>query len=621
MKIAYFIPLVFLFVFFSGSIYSRETMTDLPSHPRILMTEQDEKDIHAMISSDQKWSGLHDDILKECDNIIDLPQLERKQIGMRLLAVSREAFRRIFYLSYAYRMTGEEKYLKRGEHELLTVSNFKDWNPSHFLDVAEMTTGVALGYDWLYSGLSKDSRSIIREAILQKGIAPSFDDKYNWFLKAKHNWNQVCNTGMLIGALAVYEEDRNYLQTVIDRSIASVRLPMNEYAPDGAYPEGYSYWEYGTTFNVLLISALGKAFGKDFGLSSIPGFADTGAYYEHMIGTTGKSFNYADCGDEYGLSPAMFWFARKAGDPSLLWLEKDFISVEYKENYLANRFLPAVMIWGAGFMINNIQPPAKLNWSGNGKTPVVMMRTSWTGENAVYVGFKGGTAGSNHAHMDAGSFVMDANNVRWAMDFGMQDYESLESRKIHIWSNDQNSERWNVFRYNNYTHNTLTVNSKLHDVKGCVSITSSFDNSNFRFALADLSSLFPEDLYSCKRGIALVDEQYVIIRDEIIAFPDRRANIRWTMLTPADVKILNDNRSELFRDGKKLRLEVICDYPVGMKTWSTQSSNEYDAPNPGTTLVGFECVLPPGKSTALTVLLLPEDIDPNPEAVKPLDVW
>jgi hypothetical protein len=317
----------------------------------------------------------------------------------------------------------------------------------------------------------------------------------------------------------------------------------------------------------------------------------------------------------------MFWFARKTGDSSLLWLEKDFISEDYKENYLTNRFLPAVMIWGVGFMTDNIQPPAKTNWSGNGITPVAMMRTSWTDENALYVGFKGGTAGSNHAHMDAGSFVMDANNVRWAIDFGMQNYESLESRKLQIWSNDQDSERWKVFRYNNYAHNTLTINSKLHDVKGNVPLVSSFDDPEFIFASADLSSLFPADLSSCKRGIAVADDRYVIVRDEITALSDREANIRWTMLTPADVKIMKNNRAELSRNGKKLRLEVVCDYPVEMKTWSTQSPNDYDAPNPGTTLVGFECLLPPGKSTALTVFLLPEDIKPNSKPVKSLDDW
>ena len=30
---------------------------------------------------------------------------------------------------------------------MLAIAQFADWNPSHFLDVAEMTMGMAIGYD------------------------------------------------------------------------------------------------------------------------------------------------------------------------------------------------------------------------------------------------------------------------------------------------------------------------------------------------------------------------------------------------------------------------------------------------------------------------------------------
>ena len=32
--------------------------------------------------------------------------------------------------------------------------------------------------------------------------------------------------------------------------------------------------------------------------------------------------------------------------------------------------------------------------------------------------------------MDVGSFVFDSDGVRWAMDFGQQEYESLESKTL-----------------------------------------------------------------------------------------------------------------------------------------------------------------------------------------------
>ena len=84
--------------------------------------------------------------------------------------------RRILFLSYAYRITGDEIYFQRAEEELLTVCRFSDWNPSHFLDVAEMVLGVAIGFDWLYTKLSADSRRIISEAIMTKGLLPAQDE-------------------------------------------------------------------------------------------------------------------------------------------------------------------------------------------------------------------------------------------------------------------------------------------------------------------------------------------------------------------------------------------------------------------------------------------------------------
>lgn len=144
----------------------------LIGHPRILLARDEEKTIHSAIAANPIWNKMHQTILKASDDIIDLPPVERIQIGRRLLDKSREALRRIFQLSYAWRMTGDVKYFLRAEKEMLAISNFRDWNPSHFLDVAEMTMAMAIGYDWLYDKLSQESKQIIRDAILKKGLQP-----------------------------------------------------------------------------------------------------------------------------------------------------------------------------------------------------------------------------------------------------------------------------------------------------------------------------------------------------------------------------------------------------------------------------------------------------------------
>lgn len=578
---------------------------EVAGHPRILLLEGEESKVQKMLDSDPVWLALHQDILKESDQIIGLPLLERKQIGMRLLYVSREALRRIFFLSYSYRMTGEQRYAIRAEQEMLMVASFRDWNPSHFLDVAEMTLGVAIGYDWLYNQLQPTSRTIIRDAIVQKGLEPSLKPSFDWILESKHNWNQVCNAGVAFGALAVYESNPEVNRAIVDRSMESVQLAMRDYAPNGAYPEGYAYWEYGTSFNVLLISAIEKLYDNDFGLPAIEGFMNTSGYYQHMIGTGTLSFNYSDCGDEFGLTPAMFWFANKSDNPSLLWNEKKYLDAKYRENHLANRLLPAVMVWAKDMDSKQVSVPEKLMWTGGGTTPVALMRSSWTDPDAIYLGFKGGTASSNHSHMDAGSFVMEANGVRWAMDFGKQDYQSLESKKLQIWTNDQESERWKVFRYSNFVHNTLTVNNQLHKVAGYAPIHTYSDKSEFMFATSDLTSIFHGNVLSAYRAVALVNKKFVTVRDVVVAPLDKATDLRWTMLTDATVTSISDRKIVLTKDGHTLQIIVNNEWPVQIKTWSTQSPNDYDADNTGTILIGFETSIPAGKKGIYEVNLVP----------------
>lgn len=578
--------------------------THLPAHPRILLLKDEATAIRKNIAADPAWNKVHQAILSESDAFVKKPPIERIQIGRRLLDKSREAIRRIFFLSYAYRTTQQAVYQQRAEQELLAIAAFSDWNPSHFLDVAEMTMAMAIGYDWLYDQLSPASRTAIKEAILKKGIEPSLDPKYNGWLKAEHNWNQVCNAGMTYGAMAIYEDQPELAKQIINRAIETIVLPMADYAPNGAYPEGYGYWGYGTSFNVMFISAIEKLFGKDFGLSQKPGFLQTAGYLENMTGPSGKPFNYSDAGGSGGLQPAMFWFARRQKDPTLLWVEKSRLLNSQPQSLVGDRLLPAIMLWSAGTSMDQITAPSSGMWVGKGKNPVALMRTSWTDPNAIFVGMKGGSVSVNHAHMDIGSFVMEAEGVRWAMDFGMQDYESLESKGIKLFGRTQDAQRWTVFRLTNLVHNTLTVNNQHQRVEGYAPITASSASPSFIHAITDISAVYKGALAKANRGIAIINKSYVVVQDEVETL-NEETTIRWTLLTPATVTITGNNQATLTKDGKQLVLEVTAPGKVTMKTWSTDPPNSYDAPNPGTTLTGFEVTLPANTKATLIVALKP----------------
>lgn len=597
----------FTYLLFFGFIAFQSTAQEFPNkligHPRILFLENQESAIQASIAKSELRRNAHQAIIAEANKMIDLPLLERIQIGRRLLDKSRECLRRVLFLGYAYRMTGDKKYLIRSEDEIIQVANFSDWNPSHFLDVAEMTTAMAIAYDWLYANLKESTRLLVKKAIKEKGINPSLDSKYNGFLTDDHNWNQVCNTGMAFGALAIYEDEPELAKAIIKRAINSIALPMKQFAPDGAYPEGYSYWGYGTTFNVLFNDAISKCFGTDFGLNGLPGFDKTATYLVHMIGPSKKSFNYSDCGNSIKINPAMFWFAEQYNDPSLVFWERKLLKTDLNEA-MDNRVFPLMMIWGSGVDLEKEITPKETFWTGGGQSPVALMRSSWE-ENGIYVGLKAGSPFVNHAHMDIGSFVMDAMGERWVMDFGMSDYNLLESQGVKIWDREQDAQRWEVFRYNNLAHSTLSFNSRFQQVHGYAEIDKTFQEEKLSGAVTNMSSLYETQVKSTKRAVAIMDKSYVIITDQIQNNAETKT-MQWRMPTAATVKSISNNSLVLEQNGKKLTLQVLGSHKVNMRTWTTKSTNDYDEPNPNSIIVGFEMTLPANVKEEIQVVLVPE---------------
>jgi hypothetical protein len=196
-----------------------------------------------------------------------------------------------------------------------------DWNPSHFLDTAEMTMAMAVGYDWLYQELPPEVRALCREAINSKGMGPYLKpgSRHGWE-RGRNNWNQVCHAGMVAGALALLEENPQQAAEVVSRALAGLPSAMKVYDPDGTYPEGPCYWNYGTSFNVLLIEMFNSALGTDFGLAQSPGFLKSADFMLHPMGPP-TAFNFSDV---HGTAfPGGDLVCDADPPPGLLWFERE----------------------------------------------------------------------------------------------------------------------------------------------------------------------------------------------------------------------------------------------------------------------------------------------------------
>lgn len=566
-------------------------------HPRLLLLKGEETGIKKAVAEEPLKMKVQDAIIGEAKNMLTLAPLERKLLGRRLLDKSREFLRRIFYLSYAYRITGESQYAERAEKEMLNVAAFTDWNPSHFLDVAEMTAGMAIGYDWLYSYLPSSSRNTISASIITLGLTPSLDTVKCGWLRGTNNWNQVCNSGMTLGALAVYDLKPELATMIINRSIVSIHQSMNEYAPDGAYPEGYGYWEYGTSYNTLFLTTIQKAFGDDFGLTKLKGFMQTSYFMLNMTGLRGESFNYSDAGVvKKAVAPAMFWFQNNTSDNSILYTQQMFLKSRKTNDLSKDRFLPALLIWAKDIQFSNITKPTMRLWIGQGRTPVALLHNSWDSPSDIFVGLKGGSPSTNHGHMDVGSFIIDGLGERWAMDLGMENYTAIEAQGIDLFNNAQNSARWNVYRHSNYHHNTLTVDSALQNVKGVATIISSSDSPDSISATTDITSLYAPALTSAIRTVAIINKDKVVVEDKLTN-TNKLTQVRWTFLTPATVKIIDDNTIELSQNHKTVLVKLVYKGKAAPFSIPADPPTTYERKNDGVQCTGFDFVLGPQEKT------------------------
>jgi len=531
-------------------------------HPRLIALDSDIDHIRELIRQDAEARRIYERLVEDAQKLEKSSTVEYKLIGPRLLDQSRRAVDRIYTLALLYRLDHKRQYLDRGLKEMRAAANFPDWHPPHFLDTAEMTHAMAIGYDWFYNDLKAEDRAWIRQSIIDKGLKaalPLYQAQKSWTVN-HFNWNQVCNGGISIGALAIADDEPELSRTILKYALKSIPLALAQYDPDGGWKEGPGYWHYATRYTVYFLNALNSALGTDFGLSSTKGFDQAGRFRIYSAGPTGKSFNYADAHEGVGSAAEMFWLAKRFSQPVYSWDEHQHLGNGKRGEALD-------LIW--------YQPPApgpkEANWPLAAVFESVQsafLRSSWD-EDAIFVAVKAGDNKPGHSHLDLGTFVMDAGGERWASDLGPDNYNLPDYF---------GSKRWTYFRMKTESHNTVLISGANQDPKAAATIVSSRLEPEMAFVRIDLSHAYPSLVSHFERGIALEGRRRVIVQDEIRA--SKPVEALWGMVTVAAVT--PDGPTAELRIGKQAVTAQILS-PAGAKfdVVSTQPP-EPEAQNKGT---------------------------------------
>ncbi len=606
------------------------------SHPRLFLKAGEEAQILSLINSSPENKKSHDYIIKTADEFLTAPTIVKPANATRVLAEARKAVEEIFYLSYAFRMTGQTKYLTQGEKVINDVCNWDNWI-TYSLDTSEMTFAVALGYDWLFNNLSAATKQKAREKILNYGF---LTQKTKPFWDYTSNWNQVCIGALSCSAIAIYGDGTTQMDTeatyIMNRILVKNPNSMNTYN-DGNYPEGPMYWSYGTTYEVVMLSALEGIYGQNHeGINRLiasPGFLESAEFMQYVTGPTSYYFNYSDSTAERIPLPATLWMAKKANKPEWLTEEKKLMqNGTYASNIGSRGFLPLALIYGKDISLDNLTNPQKKLWTGNGVNPVALVRTEWQGSLGKYMGVKGGTPTYSHGQMDGGFFVYDSQGVRWGMDFGKYDYDAQGT--LDDGDNSQFGDRWKIFRVACTSQNTISIKKasetswQNHKVDGNATIDELYDTNAKRGAKVNMKSLLGlnNELLAATRSAYIVDESYFEVKD-FISNGASDINLYWNMVTRSTIELISPSKLRLTCGGKRVILEVVSSNPAVTFTMAFNRSTDpvfynpaatADTKNPGTVMIGFEANIPANNEVTFTVTIK-DDTPLPPSTVEPIN--
>jgi hypothetical protein len=537
-------------------------------HPRLILPDSDLDRLKALIRDNPLAHRIYLDLEKESDRLLTTPVSEYKLVGPRLRAQTRRVLDRVSTLALVYRLTLRDAYQKRAVAELRAAANFRDWNPAIFPDTADMAHAFALGYDWLYNSLAPDERAWIRDAIVGKALDPAIPiyQRDNGWPRDHFNANMICNAGMGLGALAIAGDADQQINdkcgAVLRNVFESIPHGLATYGVEGSWPEGMAYWESVTRYACAFFSALQTALGNDYGLSAFHGVDRAGRFRIHMTGPSGKVFNFADSTDDIGVSPEMFWMAKRFSMPPYAWSEQRALERStHPDAYDLAWFDPnarapqqQVPVWPLDAIFRGLD--------------IACFRSAWDDPNALYLAVKGGDNKDPHAHLDLGSFVLDAGGVRWAADPGPDDYDL---------PGYFGRQRWSYYRTRTESHNTLLVDDQNQDLRAEARITRQEFAPDFSWVQIDLSRANTGKVKQWTRRFALAQRQAVLIGDSVRS--DQPVEVIWGMMTDAEISV-SGQTATLRKNGWTLAAEIHSPRHAVFDVAPLRSAPP-QAPNPG----------------------------------------
>ncbi len=533
-------------------------------HPRLFFSNADIARVKLL---NQKGDLLirigYKQYLKEANDLLKQPLLNYFLDEANLRVPSMHKFAsQLPSLVMMYQLTGDTVYARRIINQFTKMSEFPDWGANrHFLDSGIGGFDFAFAYDALYSFLNKEEKKMMKDAVSKYVLLPGKQQlqKKIWWSTANHNWNGICNGGLIMAALAMYEDDPQEMSEIIALAINALPKYIQSFEPDGQSEEGLMYWGYGLMYTTIAIESMQRVLGTAFGLDQMLGFKKTGWFPTYVSGPV-TSLNIGDDPLKNGIIKSFFWFAKNYNDTALATKQYEVCKVSNTMNWMD-------MIYYDPNMVKSSSLTRTLSLENyiHG-IDIMTLRDSWD-KNAVFVSMHGGNNFANHGHLDAGSFDIQALGQVWAYgnlgsdNYTYPGYFSKTSLPTYtgIDSPQTAPGRWHFYRLRAEGKNCLVFNpsaSPDQNERGTANLQSQLVGVNESSYTLDLANCYSRDVISYSRKIQLNKRTSIItVEDNFVS--KSKATVWWSMHTKAKIELVSEGKSALLKlNGKQMVVTI-----------------------------------------------------------------
>lgn len=525
--------------------------TSAGQHPRVLANADTFTQILNRVQTDDTMNQWYHNVITESENILNGTHTAATSV-IASLSEARVVLRRAYTLGMAYQLTKDTRYAAWMAEEMRIVCNFTDWYETETaLIMGETAAAAAFTYDWFYDYLTvsaPDVKSMIEQAVYDHaliGAKNCYDLRVGTstrWVKDEGNINIVTNSGTLLAAIAMLDTYPDLGFEIIGRAMESIENGLIGYVPDGVWKEGPSYWSYATGYLGWMMAGMQTAFGTDYGYLSENPFALNAGYYGSFMQTARGKNNVGDAGGEIENCEEVFYLAKLSNDGNLMRLRLNDMN--------------AYNIDGSAMDLLFYDPTlcAETDHTALDQLfgDMAVFRDSYSTQNPTYASLHAGYNNGSHTHLDAGTFLLDMFDRRWAQELGHDDYN-----QSYYWNTTKHAY---LYRLSAQGQNVLAMNPTAElgqALEATASFTDFASGNDGGYAVVDMTSVYGSRVNNAKRAIKMDHNRtQVVIQDEI-DFLARKTDLYWFMYTYLGYTISPDGKSVLLTYGAGQKDQVL----------------------------------------------------------------